>query len=74
MEGEPGDHGGLVQQILETQKELQHGNKIQKPVEIVSFKRYNLIHNLKFKMFIGKVFIAQKYIFHKYIALNLGNN
>ena len=30
------EHGVLVQQILETQKELQDGNKTQKGVEIVS--------------------------------------
>ena len=30
------EHGALVQQILETQKDLQDGNKIAKNVEIVS--------------------------------------
>ena len=38
---EDGEHGGLVNQILETQKELQHGNKMKKPVEIVSI--YHMI-------------------------------
>ena len=46
-EGGGEDHGGLVQQILQTQQELQHGNKIAKAVEIVSWfwlKKKLLLH------------------------------
>lgn len=40
------EHGALVQQILETQKELQDGNKrpeAKKGVEIVSLKELQII-------------------------------
>ena len=39
------EHGALVQQILETQKELQDGNKRdKKAVEIVSLEKSNILN------------------------------